>query len=185
MSLIHNKYVEKCNTPSDINEHLPVLKEFALKCKHVTEMGVRFVTSTWAFLDARPEKVVSIDIQYYGEIDEAARIAREENVDFIFVLGDTSKIEIEPTDFLFIDTLHSYEQLKKELYLHGNKVAKYIGFHDTITFGQQDEQCAGTNGPGLRPAIEEFLADNPQWQVHRDLPNNNGLLILKHVSVTE
>lgn len=29
MSLLKTKYLEMCNTPSDINEHLPTLKLYA------------------------------------------------------------------------------------------------------------------------------------------------------------
>lgn len=34
-------YNRLCNTPSDINKLLPILKLYASKCDHITEMGVR------------------------------------------------------------------------------------------------------------------------------------------------
>jgi hypothetical protein len=46
-------------TPSDINEHIPALVEYASECEHITEMGVRAITSTWAFLGAAPNKLIS------------------------------------------------------------------------------------------------------------------------------
>ena len=49
-----NIYNVLCNTPSDINEHMPTLYQFACTCSHITEMGVREVVSTWAFLNAKP-----------------------------------------------------------------------------------------------------------------------------------
>ena len=55
-------YYQKCNSPSDINEHLPTLKRYADECEHITEMGVRWVVSTYAFLMSKPKKLVSIDI---------------------------------------------------------------------------------------------------------------------------
>jgi hypothetical protein len=36
---------------------------------------------------------------------------------------------------------------------------------------------------GLGPAISEFLIDNPQWILHEEFTNNNGLTILKKVLV--
>jgi hypothetical protein len=45
------KYSQLCNTPSDINEHLPCLKEYASKCESVFETGVRGCVSSWAFVD--------------------------------------------------------------------------------------------------------------------------------------
>lgn len=179
MNKIEARYLEKFNTPSDINEHLPALRTLAEECNHITEMGVRFVVSTWAFLLAKPKKLISIDIQYYSEIEEAIKLAQEEKIDFSFIVGDTTKIEIEETDLLFIDTLHTYGQLKQELNLHAQKVRKYIAFHDTVTFGSADEQGPRTFGPGLRPAIYEFLENNSQWYIFKDYTNNNGLLVLK------
>ena len=43
-------YENSCRERSDINEHLPTLYEYACKCKHITEMGVRTGVSTTAFL---------------------------------------------------------------------------------------------------------------------------------------
>lgn len=171
-----------CSTPTDINEHLPVLKEYTEKVKHVTEMGVRSVVSTFAFLMGKPETLVSIDIQHpdrWGGSDNlklAKQYADETNVDFTFQLGDTRVITIEPTDFLFIDTWHVYEQCKAELERHHDKVSTYIGFHDTTTFAINGE-TAGHKG--LWKAIEEFMNDHPEWEIDIRKTNNNGLTILK------
>lgn len=32
---------------------------------------------------------------------------------------------------------------------------------------------------GMRPALEEFLAANPQWEVAEHFENNNGLTVLR------
>jgi len=39
--------------PSDINEHLPALREYASKCGTVAELGVRTKVSTYAFLKVK------------------------------------------------------------------------------------------------------------------------------------
>ena len=49
MSVIEQKYKQRCTTPSDINEHLPVLRDYASKCTHITETGVRSAVSSYAF----------------------------------------------------------------------------------------------------------------------------------------
>lgn len=164
--------------PSDINEHLPVLYEYAKTCSHITEFGVRSVVSTWAFLRAKPSKLISYDIEYHPNIEMAKKLAKEEGVDFEYRLQDVLLSAVEPTEFLFIDTLHTYDQLKQELALHGNKASKYLGFHDTTTFAHK-----GENGDmkGLLPAIEEFLKENSHWKEELRKTNNNGLTILKRV----
>jgi hypothetical protein len=176
-------YNNLCNQPSDINEHLPILKKYAEKCNHITEMGVRSVVSTWAFLLAKPKYLVSIDIAYHPNIELAKNLAKEENINFEFLLQDTTTIPIINTDLLFIDTLHTYKQLKRELDLHGNKANKYIIFHDTEIFKnldqeQYDGQPKKDLGEGLWKAIQEFLSNNSHWSLSAHFTNNNGLTIL-------
>ena len=50
MNSLETKYVNLCNTHSDINEHLPTLKEYAQECNSVFETGVREVVSSYALL---------------------------------------------------------------------------------------------------------------------------------------
>ena len=124
---------------SDINEHLPTLRDLAKECEHVTEMGVRDVVSTWAFLlglanNSKKKKVLrSYDIHKSVNIDLALNEAKSNKIDMTFTEVDVLKTEIEGTDLLFIDTLHTYTQLKNELKLHASKAKKYIVFHDIVT----------------------------------------------------
>jgi len=193
---IQDTYNNLTNTPSDINEHLPVLKEYAEKCEHVTEMGVRWVVSTFALILAKPKNLISIDLfhpSHYGDNSRLYMIqnyAQENNINFDFKLGDTLKIDIEPTDLLFIDTLHRYGQLKAELQKHAKNVKKYLIFHDTTTFGATDEghyyqaPHLDSSKVGLWPAIEEFLENNKEWEILERKTNNNGLTILHKKSST-
>ena len=53
---------ELYNTPSDINEHIPILIKYANECNFITEMGVRWVVSTWVWLACAPKKLISYDL---------------------------------------------------------------------------------------------------------------------------
>ncbi len=163
---IEEKYIELYNTPSDINEHLPILKHYADQCNHVTEMGVRGAVSLYAFLSSRAKKVVAIDIVEGYRPPEINKLQ--------FICGDTTKIEIEQTDMLFIDTAHNYKQLSKELELHTGKVNKFIAFHDTETFGINGDD----GGKGLIYAIDELLYENKAWKILYVTHRNNGLMII-------
>ena len=180
---VHSIYEDLCRKPSDINEHLPTLRMLASDCSSVVEMGVRSVVSTWAFAEAKPDKLISIDIEnpskFGQDIEFVKSVILKEDIDFSFILADTREYEIEETDFLFIDTWHVYDQLKIELKKHGNKARKYLAFHDTVTFGERGESPGHR---GLMPAIEEFLEANPHWQVKHHYTNNNGLLVLERIS---
>lgn len=175
MREIEIKYKELCLKPSDINEHLPTLREYGEKCEHITEFGVRYIVSTYAFLAAKPKKLISYDINPCNW--EPLRDLVKNHTEFIFKQEDVLKTNIEPTDLLFIDTLHNYSQLKEELRLHSDKVSKYIILHDTETFGIRGE----TEDNGLLIAVGEFLERNKSWKIEKVYRNNNGLMILSKI----
>lgn len=183
---IQEHYNRECATPSDIFYHLPKLKEYASQCDHITEMGVRGVVSTWAFLMGRPKKLVCYDIGKYPRVDEAELLAIDADIEFEFHEKSVLEVEIEETDFLFIDTFHTATQLEKELALHAGKVKKFIGFHDTTTFWEKGEPAYESTGGkgldcgrGLKYALEPFLKNNPEWVVDYKTNENNGLTIIK------
>lgn len=179
MKLAEMKYNQACSTMSDINEHLPTIRKYAEKCDHITELGVRSFVTTWAFLMAKPKKLISVDIEdpvkSGGNVNDVYAAAKDLNVDFNFILGNDLEISLEQTDLLFIDTDHTYEQLSQELKLIGPRVNKYIIMHDTFIFGSVG--MYGT-GKGLLHAINEFLRLNKEWKIIEQFFNNNGLTIL-------
>lgn len=159
-------YQQLCKTPSDINEHLPVLREYADSCDHITELGVRSCVSLYAFLSSKAKRVIAVDI-----LDVATPAVEK----LTFICADDLHIEIDPTDFLFIDTLHNYNHCIQELNLHAKNVRKYIGFHDTSIFGLNGDD----GGKGLIYAISEFLEQNSDWTIVYQTDVNNGLTIIQ------
>lgn len=191
MNKIEEIYLRNCQTTSDINEHLPILRGYSSTCKHITEMGVRGACSTWAFLSSGAEKIVSYDIHKDDSIYEVIYYANEYGLDFNFIQSDVLKIEIDNTELLFIDTLHTYNQLSKELDLHSEKVSKFIILHDTLLYGFMDEfiydhaseeiKSTPTTKQGIWDAVVDFLSSEKgsDWYVFEKFANNNGLTILK------
>jgi hypothetical protein len=119
-------------------------------------------------------------------------LCNEYSIDYSFQERDVLQLEIEPTELLFIDTLHTYNQLIKELEIHSNKVSKYIVLHDTEHFGRIDEviykhasnvvKLNPTTKQGLMTAVEDFLTTElgQSWELHKVYTNNNGLTVLKN-----
>jgi hypothetical protein len=180
----------------DIYEHLKTLQYYSSQCSHVTEMGTRFAISTIAFIMGRPKKFISIDLNYdfFKPYESGIRnLAEEKGVEFVFRNDDVLKIDIEETDCLFIDTLHTYEQLTKELNKHANKVKKWIILHDTVTFGFKNEEYytnanisseldKNAEKTGLFPAVLDFIEKNSQsWIIKQHFTKNNGLTVLERV----
>ena len=191
MEKIKTIYESQCKTSSDIHEHLPTLLRYSKECDHITEMGVRWVSSTWPLLLSQPKRMISYDIVKNPKIEEVITLSKEYNIDYQFIESDVLTIEIEKTDLLFIDTLHTYNQLFKELNLHQDKVNKYIILHDTESFGLKDENIydhasnliknESTNKQGLWNAVLDFLETEKgkNWEILEKFTNNNGLTILK------
>jgi tetratricopeptide (TPR) repeat protein len=178
-SSLEQMYAQKCKTPSDINLHLPTLKKYAEKCSHVTEFGVRWVVSTWALLAGKPQKLICYDINYHPNIEKAKEIAAENNIHFTFNANNVLDIEIEETELLFIDTYHTYHQLKKELELHACNAKRYIILHDTIIYGRRSAD--GFN-KGLLDAIEAYLRENSNWKIIEQSNDNIGLTVMERIN---
>lgn len=191
MNKIKINYESNCTTPSDINEHLPTLLKYCNECSHITEMGVRWVSSTWALLLSNPNKIISYDIVKNEKINEVIELSHEYGINYTFIESDVLLCEIEQTELLFIDTLHTYNQLTMELNLHSEKVSKYIILHDTLSFGYIDEgvyedssdivKIQTITKTGLMNAVNDFLLTEKgeNWIIHDIYENNNGLLVLK------
>lgn len=192
MTIAEENYIKSRDNKSDINEHMPTLLKYAKECKHITEMGVRDIVSTWAFLYSKPTKLVCYDIyKPKKNLDLLYDSAKEEGIKFSFILKNVLDVTLDETDLLFIDTWHKYGQLKLELKLHSNSVRKYIILHDTTKFESQDEPGRGgkysderTDTPGkqgLWLAVTEFLEDNKDWKLKERFLNCNGLTVLERV----
>ena len=165
--------------PSDIQAHLPLLRALAAQCDHITEFGVRKGNSTVAFLAGLADRGGGI-LQSYDIA--APRIETPElplGVEWWFKQADTALLrEIDDTDLLFIDTLHTADQVRAEL-RHAPCVRGRIVLHDTVLFAGQGER----DSLGIAPAIFEFLADHDaQWRVAGHSSQSCGLLVLERRS---
>lgn len=135
---------------SDMQPFCEVLATVAEEYQHITEFGTRQGISTVAFLYSQPRVLHTYDIERLPDIDIIESVAGD--TEFHFHLEDTLTATIEETDVLFIDTLHTYQQLYAELLRHAEKVRSLILLHDTVAFGQVGED----GGEGLVKAIYDF-----------------------------
>lgn len=201
--MINGEYRKACETLSDINEHLPLLHELGQQVASAAEFGVRGGASTRALLAANC-RLRSYDLEIDEEVRRLVDAARRAGRDVEYHQADVLSLDIDETDLLFIDTLHTYGQLSRELQLHAAKARRYIVMHDTDTFGLTDEviiaRPRGLAGlrfrlrrsaakklqlivpaprGGLLPAVLEFLATNDSWRVKIHKTSNNGLTVLE------
>jgi len=197
---LENKIKELFNKTSDINEHIPTIIKYGQECDHITEMGVRGIISTWAWLASSPKKLIAYDIEdpskWESNIQDVYDTAEAYNLNFTFIKADVLNLEIEETDLLFLDTLHVHNQLKSELKLHASKARKYICFHDTTSYSNSNEVALkhqpdyssvlgddyDRNKQGLWSVVEDFLEQNKDnWKLKERFTNNNGFTIIERI----
>lgn len=196
MSELQRIYEEHRDRPdSDIKEYMDMLFEVSKECYHITEMGVREVNTTWAFLyglflsEKQPKRLVSYDLYYHPNIELASKIAIESGVDFEFIKGNTGEVVIEHTNLLFIDTEHTYQHLMKELRLHSDRVSNYIFVHDTsgvygtkedwpFDHSRRGELASFPEKYGMWAGCQDFVKENPEWEIVMRYTDGNGMTIL-------
>ena len=169
--------IQRYKNNSDINEHLPTLEKFAQNCDHITEFGLRDGNSTIAFIAGCKGEVHSYDI---NERSSAIKLLNNIQLPckWFYHKGNTgTDLNIEETDFLFIDTWHTYQHVTNELKYNGRKAKKYLGFHDTAIFATKGESGCQI---GINKAIMEFINQYPnEYKLIYQTTKNNGLWIFE------
>jgi hypothetical protein len=151
MSTIESLYTRSRDTPSDINEHIETLYQYASTARTVLELGTRGGVSSVAFLkglgdqNAEGRSLTMVDIQdcssVVDELHEAA-FELQHPLKITFLHGDD--LDVIPTldqkfDLVFIDTFHCGIHLIRELELVKEKCLDCIIMHDTTIDGDTSE----------------------------------------------
>jgi hypothetical protein len=217
---IEARFVEYRSKMSDIYEHLDTLYEMSRDCRSVLELGVRNAVSSWAFAlglidqvaDNYPDRLPPLRgrARYSAyDLTRSEGVASFERhlrstacrqwIEYTFTEVDDLEVaesRIPSVDLVFIDTVHDYLQLKRELARFAPKSSRYVVLHDTLTFGLVDEserngwqmgewiRDGGRGRRGLQAAIDEFLlggggARGDEWRLRERFTNNNGLTLLQ------
>lgn len=230
-AFIRQRYQRAIAQSVDLYQHLPTLRQYAAQStvRVILECGVRDTLSSWAFsqglMDQQQQQHQGQQRQrqpplyrYHAmDLTRSPYIALLEHhlplagVEYRFQQGSDLESPIpETVDLLFIDTLHVYGQLQRELYRFARYVRQYIILHDTTVDGDAGEvrrlgfdvaymqnitqMSVHELTTGLWPAVEEFLrgvtaadraAGGPHWRLVHRYTNNNGLTILQRVDASD
>lgn len=157
---------------SDISAHLPFLEFLARQCYSIVEFGTRDCYSTCAFLQGCKGKVTSYDIISTISTDTLLKLVGPDTWDFIQKSTVDPDVTVPSCELLFIDTLHTYQQVSQELLLHAKASSKWILFHDTVSF------------PEVSVAVREFMVIHPEWKRVYEVKFNHGLLLLEKQNET-
>lgn len=172
-----------------IAPHLPRLRQLATGLELAVEFGVKQGASSTALL-LGAQRVISLDVV---ETPHARALERIAGGRWTYLIQDSRRAALPPADLLFIDSLHEYNQVRDELAAHAHKILKYLVFHDVTTFGeiaavgetgrQAWSYTPGQSVPlehqGIRPAIDQFQVEHPEWRIAARYVDSHGLLVLE------
>jgi len=151
---------------SDIRSHIPTIRQLACQAEIIVELGVRYGVSTIALMAGKPKRMVSYDINVPPNLKTLQSLLPGR---WEFRQGDSRKVDIPGCDLLFIDTVHTAEQISEELRKHASQVRRWIAAHDTESF------------PEIRRPLEE-LVKSGGWHIVYTSSEDNGLWVLERIS---
>ena len=174
------EFLKLCETPSDINQHLAMIRAICSHRFNVTEMwakvvefGVRSGNSTKAILASGIDEYFGFDINPCAP--DLPAFAKAFDVDFTFRQIDIRKLTTndmpDRVDVVMIDSLHTFDQVNHELSLIDPYECSFVIFHDTHTFAKHGEDG---HPPGINKAINQFLDTHSSWTVFSHQTNNHG-----------
>jgi cephalosporin hydroxylase len=178
VSALHDAYLDRLLTWSDIQEYLPFLHETATSypAVRVLELGTRKGNSTLAFLaaaDAAGGHVWSGDI---GNIvlDAQGMLPWAGNPRWTFIHGDDMDAAVQSrfpaeVDIFFLDTSHEYEHTLAELRSYMPRVSRggVALFHDTNLLGWGGNPPR-KDYPEVRQALDAYCAETGlSWENRR------------------
>lgn len=168
------------DNPNDFHQHMDVLRDYASKCEHVTEISGWRKPALVALAEGCKGKVVS-----YCHAKKPEWAVMEKLIGDRFnemVAQDLSDLQLSPgningTDLLFVDTKHNGPTVFTQLTRFSPFVSKYLVIHCTSTYGKDGED----NQPGVMAGIRMFLKNHREWNVVYSTRENHGLMILSRL----
>lgn len=182
-------YLQHCNAGTAISAHLPRLRALSEHCEVAVEFGVKRAASSTALL-LGADRVVSYDVIETQEARELKQLVGDR---WDYRIESSRTADVPECDLLFVDSLHTFEQVRAEL-AHAGKVRHLLVFHDVSTFGevgamgetgrQSWTYVAGKGSVppghyGIRPAIDELMIADPAWKIIERRVDSHGLLVLE------
>eukprot|EP00928_Gymnodinium_smaydae_P032307 TRINITY_DN23436_c0_g2_i1.p1 TRINITY_DN23436_c0_g2~~TRINITY_DN23436_c0_g2_i1.p1 ORF type:complete len:137 (+),score=15.98 TRINITY_DN23436_c0_g2_i1:128-538(+) len=136
--------------------------------------------------------MVAVDVAPSIVSQTIRAVASANNVSYRFLQASSLHVSLKPADMVFIDDLHAYAQVRRELAKYAPLALKYIVLHDTFSWRDRDEcqeeryqsldVCVGQPALGIYQAVVEFLQLHPEWIVRSHTDRSAGLTVLQRAS---
>lgn len=151
-----------------------ILIEYANKddVNHIVECGVFQGASTAAFMNAKIDRLDSYDLDL-SLVHRPLFNRIKENIEWTLERKNSLTDLVPECDFLFLDTVHTYEHVIQEISFQGKQARKYIAVHDT------NYPPPRKNPKKLvRHAVEEYAKEN-NLKIAVDFREHTGIMILE------
>lgn len=163
-----------------VAKYMDTFYSFAKNCNgHIAEIGVNKIVSAWCWAKAAPKKITLCDTRLFERanseengrcLDSYVKLCNEQGTEVVLEEKDSLTMDLKDVDLLFIDGLHTYDQVSKELAKFSEHVKKYIIFHDTILYKKD-----------VGKAANEFLKNNNDWGIAWAEDNHPGIMIIERL----
>lgn len=194
LAAIEQLYDTYRQSDAAIAPHLPRLRELGRRFHAsggsiVVEFGVKRGMSSTAWL-LEADHVISFDVVPTPQATALAQMAPH----WDYRIESSLTATIPDCDVLFIDSLHTFDQVDAELRRHAHSVRRALVFHDVTTFGEvaavgETGRQAWTYRPGggsvpdahkgIRPAIDALMIRDRSWHISARYVDGHGLLVLE------
>lgn len=140
---------------SEYTEYLRRMPFYLKDCISYRELGTNYGSSAIMAMFCLLDYCELIDISFknFQSLRPIFEKAAEDYItEVVYHEKSSSNVDTDvDTDFLLIDSVHTYSHVKKELAIFAPLTNKYIMFHDTNA--RKD----------VYRAVEEFLEKNSEW----------------------
>jgi glycosyltransferase involved in cell wall biosynthesis len=180
-------YEKARQTPSDLYEYAPLLRDYAAKSDVVMELGGRRAVSTVALLAAKPKEVITVDTVNTPEVAALKGLAKGTKYKFLqmdprgVVDPGTNNFAplagLDECDTCFVHNAAGALDLAQRLANVRLKVRKYILIHGTTQWWNKGRD----NSIGYIGALMPFLQNNKEWTAINRFENNGGMLVLSRL----
>jgi BarA-like signal transduction histidine kinase len=186
--MMMDQYMKLCI--EDPHSMYPILRTISKDCQTIVKIGGELellwaIFQGWSESSLEKKQVILIDPNPIAELGvkpflEVGNILGAE----LFYLPTHSLYpHIPKRDMLYINTLHTYDQLTQELTMHHANTNKYILLDNTYKYALEGETTGDTQEKveGIAKAVSEFVAKYPVWNYAKVSCQGKGYILLEKI----
>jgi cephalosporin hydroxylase len=153
-----------------------VLIKYATGMDSVVEFGTWNGQGVAVFAKAGVPNIISCDIDFSRvNQNKIKELCSESDIQFVKE-NSLSPTQELTADFIFFDTMHTYEHVLQELRTRANGAKKYFAVHDT---NYPPPRKNPKDGKLVRNAVLQYLEENPDFVLELEYPISTGIMIVR------